>query len=173
MKMKMTKKMKSNQAMLKKILQRSRYRVKKKKKAKKVDISVLDGVLSGKTIVVTGVLPIDRKNLDDILKSLGAKVTGSVSKKTDYLVYGESLEDGRSVIEGNKYKKAQTLGTKLLNFNELEDLLKEKLQNNEFNLSTATLENLTPNVNTSNDNTKKELKSYWATEPVNEKKSIT
>jgi len=38
------------------------------------------------------------------LKKNGAKVTGSVSGKTSFLIVGEKLEDGRSGIEGNKYK---------------------------------------------------------------------
>lgn len=50
------------------------------------------------TIVITGELEtLNRSELTDILKRLGAKVTGSVSKKTSILIYGTKLEDGRPV----------------------------------------------------------------------------
>ncbi|KAL7522277.1 hypothetical protein ACHAWX_006975 [Stephanocyclus meneghinianus] len=42
----------------------------------------------------------------DIVKILGGRVTGSISGKTDYLVVGSILEDGRGVEEGSKYRKA-------------------------------------------------------------------
>ena len=50
---------------------------------------------------------ITRERLSAILMDHGARVTGSVSKKTDYLVYGHVLQDGRSYTEGSKYKKAE------------------------------------------------------------------
>ena len=117
------------------------------KKLKKLKIQMMEvnyltyKVLSGKTFVLTGILPLERNSLEDILKSLGAKCTKSVSKKTNYLVYGETLEDGRSVITGKKYQTADKLGTKKLNFIELESLLRELLDSN-FDLSNATLDNL-------------------------------
>eukprot|EP00804_Cyclotella_cryptica_P022248 CCRYP_017940-RB/>CCRYP_017940-RB protein AED:0.03 eAED:0.03 QI:1098/1/1/1/0.33/0.25/4/218/885 len=42
----------------------------------------------------------------DIVKMLGGRVTGGISGKTDYLVVGSILEDGRGVEEGSKYRKA-------------------------------------------------------------------
>ncbi len=45
------------------------------------------------------------------------------SKKTDFLIYGQKLEDGRDYKEGRKYQKAVELKTKLLSENELEDFL--------------------------------------------------
>ena len=66
-----------------------------------------DSPLSGKTIVITGTLEtMKRDELKDILQALGAKVTGSVSKNTDYVIVGED--------PGSKYDKAQKLGVEIL-----------------------------------------------------------
>ncbi|MGD8566902.1 MAG: NAD-dependent DNA ligase LigA [Gammaproteobacteria bacterium] len=63
--------------------------------------------LSDKTIVITGTLEsMKRDELKDKLQSLGAKVTGSVSKNTDYVVVGAD--------PGSKYDKAQKLGIEIL-----------------------------------------------------------
>ncbi|MBY0513104.1 MAG: NAD-dependent DNA ligase LigA [Gemmataceae bacterium] len=64
------------------------------------------GVL-GKTLVVTGTLTgYDRAGIEGLIKSLGGKVSGSVSKKTDYVVAGESA--------GSKLDKAKELGVAVL-----------------------------------------------------------
>jgi DNA ligase (NAD+) len=61
------------------------------------------GPFAGKTIVLTGTLEsFERKELADLLESLGAKVAGSVSKKTDIVIAGESA--------GSKLDKARELG---------------------------------------------------------------
>jgi DNA ligase (NAD+) len=62
--------------------------------------------LAGKTFVLTGTLSVPRNELKEKLQALGAKVTGSVSKKTDYVVAGEN--------PGSKYDKAKALGVTLL-----------------------------------------------------------
>lgn len=55
-------------------------------------------MLSGKTIVITGIINIcSRDDLETQLKKLGAKITGSISGKTNYLIAGEILEDSRPV----------------------------------------------------------------------------
>ena len=70
----------------------------------------------GKTIVLTGTLSkYGRKEATDLLENIGAKVAGSVSKKTDYVVYG--------VEAGSKLDKARELGVKTLNEEEFEELL--------------------------------------------------
>ena len=70
----------------------------------------------GKTIVLTGTLSkYGRKEATELLENIGAKVAGSVSKKTDYVVYG--------VEAGSKLDKARELGVKTLNEEEFEELL--------------------------------------------------
>ena len=71
--------------------------------------------LDKKTFVLTGTLDIPRKELEEKLISLGAKVTGSVSKNTDYLVVGEN--------PGSKYDKARDLKIEILSLEELDNLV--------------------------------------------------
>lgn len=71
--------------------------------------------LDKKTFVLTGTLKIPRKELEEKLISLGAKVTGSVSKNTDYLVVGEN--------PGSKYDKARDLKIEILSLEELDNLV--------------------------------------------------
>ncbi len=64
-------------------------------------------LLAGKTLVVTGTLTgYDRAGIESLIKSLGGKTSGSVSKKTDFLVAGESA--------GSKLDKARELGVRIL-----------------------------------------------------------
>lgn len=77
-----------------------------------------EGIFSGKTFVITGTLPtMDRKEAAALIERHGGRVTGSVSKKTDYLVAGEAA--------GSKLAKARTLGTTILSEEELLGLCKE------------------------------------------------
>ncbi len=77
-----------------------------------------EGALSGKTFVITGTLPtLDRKEAVALIEKHGGKVTGSVSKKTDYLVAGEAA--------GSKLAKAQSLGTAILSEEDLLELCGE------------------------------------------------
>jgi DNA ligase (NAD+) len=65
------------------------------------------GPLDGKTLVLTGTLPnLTREEANALIKQAGGKVTGSVSKKTDYVVAGED--------PGTKMQKAEELGTEIL-----------------------------------------------------------
>jgi DNA ligase (NAD+) len=67
---------------------------------------VSDSVFAGKTVVLTGTLEhFTRPELSEKLESLGAKVTGSVSKKTDLLIAGASA--------GSKLTKAESLGIEI------------------------------------------------------------
>ncbi len=68
----------------------------------------VDSPVAGKTIVITGTLEDwDRKALAERLESMGATVTGSVSKKTDVLIAGEKA--------GSKLEKATSLGIEIWN----------------------------------------------------------
>ena len=72
--------------------------------------------LADKIVVITGTLPNhSREEMADRVTAAGGRVTASVSKKTDYLVYGENA--------GSKMQKAQSLGVELLNEEEIEALL--------------------------------------------------
>jgi DNA ligase (NAD+) len=62
--------------------------------------------LAGKTFVITGTLSMPRSELKSRLQAAGARVSGSVSKKTDYVVAGAD--------PGSKYAKAQALGITIL-----------------------------------------------------------
>jgi replication factor C subunit 1 len=72
-----------------------------------VESCVVPECLEGLAFVFTGVLnDLARDSATDLVKCLGGRVTTAVSGKTDYLVVGEVLEDGRMYTEGSKYKKA-------------------------------------------------------------------
>jgi DNA ligase (NAD+) len=76
-----------------------------------------EGALSGKTLVITGTLPnMSREEAGERIEAAGGKVTGSVSKKTDYVVVG--ADPGAS-----KFNKAQDLGTPILDEAGLLELL--------------------------------------------------
>mmetsp|Transcript_10128 Transcript_10128/g.18967 ORF Transcript_10128/g.18967 Transcript_10128/m.18967 type:complete len:839 (-) Transcript_10128:924-3440(-) len=69
------------------------------------------GIFEGFTFVFTGNMhDFPRDEATDYVKSYGGRVTTGVSGKTNYLVVGDILEDGRNVEEGGKYKKAMELG---------------------------------------------------------------
>ena len=71
-----------------------------------------DDTLAGATFVVTGTLPtLGRKEATEFIEKHGGKVTGSVSKKTNYLVAGENA--------GSKLTKANELGIRILTEEEL------------------------------------------------------
>ena len=75
-----------------------------------------DGVLRGKTLVLTGTLPnLSRSEAKALIEAAGGKVSGSVSKKTDYLVAGEAA--------GSKLTKAESLGVTVLSEADLTALL--------------------------------------------------
>ncbi|HTI16721.1 MAG TPA: NAD-dependent DNA ligase LigA [Trinickia sp.] len=74
------------------------------------------GVLAGKTVVLTGTLPtLSRDEAKALLEAAGAKVAGSVSKKTDYVVAGTEA--------GTKLAKAEELGIPILDEDGMRKLL--------------------------------------------------
>ncbi|CAA6824970.1 MAG: DNA ligase (EC [uncultured Sulfurovum sp.] len=68
-----------------------------------------------KTLVLTGSMSESRTKIKEMLEELGAKVSGSVSKSTDYLIYGEKA--------GSKLTKAESLGVKTLTEEAMRDML--------------------------------------------------
>ncbi|MFV1992273.1 MAG: NAD-dependent DNA ligase LigA [Acidiferrobacterales bacterium] len=79
-------------------------------------VKIKNQKLKGKTFVLTGTLAsMSRENAKSRLKACGAKVSSSVSKKTDYVVAGEN--------PGTKVSRAEALGVKIINEKALEKML--------------------------------------------------
>ncbi|TAJ51636.1 MAG: NAD-dependent DNA ligase LigA [Nevskiaceae bacterium] len=75
------------------------------------------GVLTGKTLVITGSLPggVSREQATALIEAQGGKVSGSVSKNTDFVLAGEAA--------GSKLAKAEKLGVPVLDWAALQRLL--------------------------------------------------
>jgi DNA ligase (NAD+) len=77
-----------------------------------------EGSLAGKTVVITGSLPgVTREQAAERLAAAGAKVTASVSRKTDLLLAGEEA--------GSKLEKARSLGIRVVSWQEMEEIIEE------------------------------------------------
>ena len=79
------------------------------------DINTTNEKINGKTFVITGTLSKPRDEIKEVLENLGANVTGSVTKKTDYVIVGEN--------PGSKYDKAKSLGISILSESDYENLI--------------------------------------------------
>ena len=78
--------------------------------------SAAPGPLAGRTVVISGTLPgIGREEAKALLEAAGAKVSGSVSRKTSYLLLGEN--------PGSKLDKANSLGVPALSWEQMQALL--------------------------------------------------
>jgi len=78
-------------------------------------------VFTGKTLVLTGTLPkLKRDEAKMLIEAAGGKVSGSVSKKTDFVVAGEEA--------GSKLEKAQELGVPVIDETELLKLLEKGIE---------------------------------------------
>ena len=84
--------------------------------SKNISKSIFHPQISGKTFVLTGTLPkYSRDDAKAIIESFGGKVSGSVSKKTDYVIAG--------VEAGSKLDKATSLGIKILDEEHFKQLI--------------------------------------------------
>lgn len=81
------------------------------------DAAALDSAIAGKTFVITGTLSLSRDHFKDQIEQAGGKVSGSISKNTDYLLAGEKA--------GSKLVKAEKLGVEVLSEDKLLELLAE------------------------------------------------
>ncbi|MGG7178808.1 NAD-dependent DNA ligase LigA [Clostridium paraputrificum] len=82
------------------------------------EIEIIASKFEGKTVVVTGTLKnYSRGSIKEKLELLGAKVSGSVSKKTNYVLAGEEA--------GSKLAKALDLGVKVISEEEFEEMIGE------------------------------------------------
>jgi DNA ligase (NAD+) len=98
-----------NNDVIDKLLARIEIQYKKRRKSS-------SSLFSGKTVVITGTLEsYTRDELKTILTELGAKITGSVSKKTDFVIVGEN--------PGAKYAHAKELGISIIDESRLKDML--------------------------------------------------
>ena len=78
-------------------------------------IEVKENIFKGKTMVLTGTMSVSRGDIKNKLEALGAKISSSVSKKTDYVVYGEDA--------GSKYDKAIELKVAVLTEDEMNSMI--------------------------------------------------
>jgi len=78
-------------------------------------IEAAENPFKGKTIVLTGTMSVSRGIVKEMLEKLGAKVSGSVSKKTDFVIYGEDA--------GSKLTKAESLGVVTLTEDEMRGMI--------------------------------------------------
>jgi DNA ligase (NAD+) len=85
---------------------------------KQVEINEDNNIFSGKSFVITGTLTQPRDVFKDLIEKNGGKVSGSVSKKTTYLLCGDS--------PGSKFEDANKLGIRVLTEDDFESLLNVK-----------------------------------------------
>lgn len=76
---------------------------------------VKESFFTGKTVVLTGAMSEPRDSIKEELEELGAKVTSSVSKKTDFVIYGED--------PGSKLEKAKKLGVGIMSEEEMREIV--------------------------------------------------
>ncbi len=82
------------------------------------EIALEESIFTDKTIVITGTIEAySRKELKEKIQDLGGKVTGSVSRNTDYVIVGEN--------PGSKYEKAVELGIEIIDEERLLEIMEE------------------------------------------------
>lgn len=92
------------------------------------DENIIQGVLSGMAFVITGELVSvsDKKEMQEMIKVLGGRAMGDVSRKTTHLIVGHKLMDGREPNQSNKYQKAEKLKLPMLSEEQFGELLLKK-----------------------------------------------
>ena len=76
---------------------------------------IKESVFNGKTVVITGTMSQSRGEIKKLLEAHGTKVSSSVSKKTDFVIYGEDA--------GSKYDKAISLGVEVISEEKMREML--------------------------------------------------
>ena len=79
------------------------------------------GPFEGLTFVITGTMPVPRKEIEETIERQGGHASNSLSKKTDYLVLGKS--------PGSKLNKAQSLGVQTISYEELLQMIERGSRN--------------------------------------------
>ncbi len=82
------------------------------------DFQGVSQILAGKSFVITGTLSRPRDEFSALIESLGGKVSGSVSSKTNFVLYGENA--------GSKFDKAQSLGVRCIDESEFNALIERE-----------------------------------------------
>ncbi|MFO0752112.1 MAG: helix-hairpin-helix domain-containing protein [Thermodesulfovibrionales bacterium] len=77
--------------------------------------------LGGLAFVITGTLPVPRKEVEDLIERQGGRSSAALSRKTDYLVAGEE--------PGSKLRKAGELGVKVISYDELQRMVRREAEN--------------------------------------------
>jgi DNA ligase (NAD+) len=80
-----------------------------------VKVEAEENPFKDKVVVLTGSMSVGRGVIKEMLENLGAKVSGSVSKKTDFLIYGDEA--------GSKLTKAEKLGVATLTEEAMRDMV--------------------------------------------------
>ena len=90
--------------------------------------------LQGKQIVVSGETYAPKEYFKALLIKLGARVTFTVSGKTNLFIHGDRLEDGRRYFEGNKYNLARKAGIPIYSDKKFEEYMQELTNDETWNL---------------------------------------
>jgi NAD-dependent DNA ligase len=91
------------------------------------------------SFVVTGEFDgLSRAKVEALIRDHGGKLVSSVSGRTDYLIVGRVLEDGRQISEGKKYQDGMRMGLKILREIQFQELLREKRGEPDFSIGAKT-----------------------------------
>ncbi len=89
--------------------------------AEEIEVKEEPKPLAGLTFVITGTLSVPREEFAALIERYGGKVTGSVSRKTSYLIVGESPG-------ATKYNRARELGIPMISEEDVRRMIEEGLK---------------------------------------------